>query len=170
MGSTGRDAATGLNGYAVDVDSALREYADMVYKIALSQTRNRYDADDVFQEVFLRFVTHTERITSEEHAKAWLIRVTLNCCKKHFRMWRRDTVELPENTPSMMPEEHEIIDSVLKLPHKYSVVIHLFYYESYSIREISSLLREKESTIKSRLSRGRGLLRETLKGEFGDRG
>ena len=157
------------NMYNVDVDAVLKEHADMVYKIALSQTRSRYDADDVFQEVFLRFVTHTERIASNEHAKAWLIRVTLNCCKKHYRLWMRDTVELPDDLPGITQEEHEIIETVSRLPQKYSIVIHLFYYESYSIREISTALREKESTIKSRLSRGRAMLREALKGEFGDR-
>ena len=154
------------NPYTVDADSALRDHADMVYKIALSQTRDRNDADDVFQEVFLRLVEHPQKITSAEHLKAWLIRVTLNCSKKHFRTWRIRSAELAEEIPYIAPEEHEVLYAVMELPHKYRTVIHLFYYEELSIKQICEALDAKESTVKSWLRRAREMLRESLKGEY----
>ena len=152
--------------YIVDVNAALEQYSDMVYKISLAQTKNKHDAEDVFQEVFMRLAKRPETITSEEHLKAWLIRVTLNCCKKNFRFWRRNTTELTEDVASFTPEEYGLYQSVMDLPPKYRVVIHLFYYEDMPIKEICSILGVKESTIKSQLLRGRNLLIEALKGEF----
>jgi RNA polymerase sigma-70 factor (ECF subfamily) len=154
--------------YAVDVDAALREHSNTVYKIALSQTKNSNDADDVFQEVFMRLVTNSHKIVSKEHLKAWLIRVTLNCCKKHFKFWRTGNAELVEDIPYFTPEEHEAYYAVLALPQKYRTVIHMFYYEELSVKQISGILDTKESTVKSQLFRAREMLREALKGEFGD--
>ena len=149
--------------FAVDVENALTKHADMVYKIALSQTRSKFDADDVFQEVFMRLVKSKNKIKSEEHLKAWLIRVTLNCSKNHFRMWSGD-VSLVGDVPDMTQQEHDILLYVMELPEKYRTVIHLFYYEELSIKEMSGALKIKESTIKSQLSRGREMLRERMGG------
>lgn len=154
--------------YTVDIDAVLRQYSDTVYKIALSQVKNKNDADDVFQEVFLRLVKNSKPISSSEHMKAWLIRVTINCCKKHFKRWSSKTAELLEDIPYVTPEEHDIYYAVLELPPKYRSVIHLFYYEDLSIKQISDILNLKETTVKSQLSRGRDKLKEKLKGEFGD--
>ena len=152
--------------YTPDVQNALNDYADMVYKIALTQTKSKYDAEDVFQEVFMRLVAHASDITSEEHLKAWLIRVTLNCCKKHFRMWNKKTVELTDDVPADKSmndtEKIYILDAVMNLSPKYRAVIHMFYYEDLTVSEISSILQIKESTVKSQLNRGRSLLKETL--------
>jgi RNA polymerase sigma-70 factor (ECF subfamily) len=149
-----------------DVQEALETYSDMVYKIAFTQTKSKYDAEDVFQEVFMRLVEYASRITSEEHLKAWLIRVTLNCSKKHFKMWDRKTAELTDNTESgkgmANTERVNILDAVMRLSPKYRAVIHMFYYEDMTISEISEALQIKESTIKSQLNRGRALLKESL--------
>ena len=154
--------------YAVDTNAALREHSDMVYKIALSQTKNKDDADDVFQEVFMRLITSSGKITSEEHLKAWLIRVTLNCCKKHFKFWNKGHAELIEDIPYITAEEHDILHVVLDLPQKYRTVVHLFYYEELSVKQISRALNTKESTVKSQLFRAREMLRGKLKEEFED--
>ena len=145
--------------FAVDVEVALHKHSDMVYKIAFSQTKSKHDADDVFQEVFIRLVKHKEKIMSEEHLKAWLIRVAINCSKNHFKMWKA-VMPLDEDIPYVTPEEHDVLCAVMELPAKYRTVIHLFYYEELSVKEISSSLNIKESTIKSQLSRGRDMLRE----------
>ena len=156
-----------MSGIEIDVDGVLRQHSDMVYKIALSQTKNRADAEDVFQEVFLRLVKHQKKIQSEEHLKAWLIRVALNCCKKHFTRSKREAA-LPLDIPRAAPRENGVYQAVLELPHKYRAVIHLFYYEGFSVKEIGELPNSKESTVKSRLFRGRAMLRERLRGEGGD--
>jgi RNA polymerase sigma-70 factor (ECF subfamily) len=150
------------------VESAFHKYADTVYKIALSQTKNKTDAEDVFQNVFLSLMRNKKEILTEEHMKAWLIRVTLNCCKKHFSSaFRQRTTALTTDIPVMPPEEYEIYHEVMALPKKYRLAIHLFYYEDMSIEAIAQALNIKPSTIKSHLFRGRQMLKERLKGEYG---
>lgn len=151
----------------MNAEAALEQFADTVYKVALSQTKNRADAEDVFQEVFLRLVRNKKPIESREHMKAWLIRVTLNCCKKHFNSaFRRRTTELSEDIPYLPPEELGVYQEVLALPPKYRTAIHLFYYEDMPVEEIARALGAKVSTVKSHLFRGRQMLKEKLKGEY----
>lgn len=148
------------------IDEVIDKYSDMVYKIAFSQTKNREDSDDIFQKVFLQIVKNTKPFQSEEHLKAWLIRTTLNFCKKLWSSaWNRHTVELNIDIPFEMEEQSDLYTFVLKLPDKYRIVIHLFYYEDMSITQISNALNIKENTIKSHLRRGRDLLKEKLQGD-----
>lgn len=146
----------------------VEKYFDMVYKLALSQTKNREHADDVVQEVFLRYLKTDKSFESGEHVKAWLIRVTLNCSKSFFTSaWMRKTEPLHEDIAFDTEEKHDVYYAALELPPKYKAVIHLFYYEELSVAEISKYLGIKESTVKSQLSRGRDMLREKLKGGYG---
>ena len=109
-----------------DIDNVLSKYADMVYKIALSQTRSSANAEDIFQEVFPRYVQADTKFESEEHRKAWLIRVSVNCCKKLWNSaWFRHTVPLDENLQFSNKEKSDILYAVAELPSKYRIVIHL---------------------------------------------
>ena len=161
---------------AVDVEEALHTHGDMVYRLALVQMKNRSEAEDVFQEVFLRLVRYKHRIEGQEHLKAWLIRVTVNCCRKQFdSAYRRKTVPIDREIPAEQSYEMDIpgnpvYDAVLGLPEEYRSVIHLFYYEQYSVREIAEILDLSENAVKTRLSRARGKLKNTLKGEYADGG
>lgn len=140
-------------------------YADTVYKIALSQTKNKEDAEDIFQEVFLSYMNCKKDFLSEEHEKAYIIRMTVNYCKKHFRSaWFRHRAEFTEVTGmvSRNEEEADLYESVLELPAKYKLVIHLFYYEELSVSQISQALHIKESTVKSQLMRGRQMLKKAI--------
>jgi len=152
--------------YAADIDTVLQKHSDTVYKIALARTGNKYDANDVFQEVFLRLIKHIDRISSDEHMKRWLIRVTINCCKKHFKLWKAGNIELPDLTEELTPQESDVYQAVLRLSPKYRDVIYLFYYEDFSVKQISETLSIKETTGKSQLSRGRDKLREMLEEEL----
>lgn len=148
-------------------ESVVRKYADMVYRIAVAQVRLRSDADDIFQEVFLRYVRNTPVFESEEHRKAWLIRVTINCSKKHWSSaWQRHTVPLDDSFTFSLPEENGLDESLRKLKPKYRSVIHLFYYEGYSVCEISKILDLRESTVRTQLTRARAQLSELLKGDL----
>lgn len=148
-------------------EEIIRKHFDMVYRLALSQTRNITSAEDVTQEVFLRFVENRHKLQSSEHIKAWLIRVTVNCSKSVFmNSWFKKTVPLSEELTFDTPEKSEVYYAVQSLPSKYRTVIHLFYYEDMSVREISECLSMKESTVKSHLFRGRELLRDELKGGY----
>lgn len=106
---------------------------------------------------------------SEEHKKAWLIRVTINCSKTILNSsFIKHRTELDENLSFETPERHDIYYAVLKLPIKYKTVVHLYYYENYSIKEISNILRTNENTIKSRLARARKQLEIAIKGGIED--
>lgn len=150
------------------IEEMIRKYSNMVYRLALSQTKNKADADDVFQEVFMRLAAHTKPFVNEEHRKAWLIRVTINCSRKLFRSaWFRRTVPLSDEVSECHTVEvSDVFDAVMALPRKYRTVIHLFYYEDLSILQISQLLSINESTVKSQLFRTRKLLRLKLGGDF----
>lgn len=149
-----------------EIREVIKKYKNMVYKLALARTKNQADADDVFQEVFCRYFQNNMEFKSEEHKKAWLIRVTINCSNNIFSSaWFRNTVALDENI-EFNEEEREVYYRVLHLPLKYRTVIHLYYYENLSTTEISNILKIKESTIRSQLSRARNLLKDELKGEY----
>ena len=145
------------------------KYFDTVYRLALCQTKQKQYAEDVTQEVFLKFFKYGKDFDSEEHVKAWLIRVTINCSKDVFlNSWFKKTAPLSEvkEIPVFDTEEKsDLYYAVLDLPQKYKSVIHLFYYEDYSVKEIADCLGVKESTVKSQLHRGRELLKIKLKGE-----
>lgn len=151
----------------VSSDEIIRRYFDMVYRLALSQTRSVTLAEDVTQEVFLRYIQQEDIFKSDEHIKAWLIRVTVNCSKSVFKTaWFRKTVPLTEEISFDTPEKSEVYFAVQALPSKYRTVIHLFYYEDMSVKEIADTLGMKQSTVKSHLYRGREMLRTKLKGGY----
>ena len=160
-------------------EEIVEQYADMVYRVAVNETGNRTDAEDVFQEVFLRLVKYRDRITTKEHLKAWLIRVTTNCARKHTgSSWSKKVVYFNEEENDIKPDENAVsayeevenadsslTKAVSKLPERYRIVVYLFYYEEHSVAEIARILGEKESTVKSRLHRAREMLKIKLEGE-----
>ena len=146
------------------LESVVAEYANMVYRLAVSQTRNRSDAEDVFQEVFLRYIRKEHSFGSEEHRKAWFIRVTINCCKNFFNSaWMKRTVPLQDDIVFEMQEENDLFRKLQQLPAKYRIVIHLFYYEDMKIEDICAALNKKPSAIKMQLSRARKMLKEIIR-------
>ena len=154
---------------SISKEDVVEKYFNMVYKLALSQTKDKANADDVVQEVFLRYIKGDTAFENEEHIKAWLIRVTINCSKNTFsNSWFKKTVPLTEEIVFQSKEKSDIYYTTLELPQKYRTVIHLFYYEELSVAQIAKYLKTKESTIKSQLHRGREMLKEKLKGGFED--
>ena len=151
---------------------ALEKYAEMVYRLAFAQTRNRQDADDVFQEVFIRLVKSDGKFEGDEHLKAWLIRVTVNCARTIWMSaWRRRMVFMDDQAWNSVPAEESnegseaLEEAMTALPRAYRVVIHLFYYEEMSVDEMAQALNEKPSTIRSRLTRARQMLKKSLTGK-----
>lgn len=159
----------------ITAEEVIDRYADMVYRLALLQVKNRADADDIFQEVFVRLVKHIHKLQNWEHVKAWLIRVTTNCSKKHFdRYWNRNVSFLDETEEVVSHESgYEAVEddgfvwrAVRELPEKYRIVVHLFYFEELSIAQIAKATKQKESTVKSQLFRAREMLKTSLEGEI----
>ena len=143
----------------------VERWGDLVYRLALARTASVPDAEDVFQEVFLRYFRHEERFHSDEYRKAWLLRCTLNRCKSLLSSpWRRRIVPLETAEEVGVEDDYrEVYSAVLSLPEKYRAVIHLHYFEGLSVAEMAAALDSTEGTVKSQLSRGRALLRDMLK-------
>lgn len=147
-------------------EEVLEQYANMVYRLALSQVKSRHDADDIFQEVFLRYYRKNRTFESEEHRKAWLLRVTVNCSKRFWTSaWKRRTVPLEEPPPEAAQEDTGLRQALGELPQSYRAVLHLHYYEGYTAEQIGEMLHRKPSTVRMQLTRGRALLKEKLKGD-----
>ena len=150
----------------------LNMYSSTIYRIAYSHTHNKTDAEDITQNVFLKYISADKKWRSEEHRKAWLIRVAVNCTNDfvtsaHYRH-KADTDELPDEGAEdsyEIEEKSDVYYAVQSLPEKYRIPIHLFYYEDMSIAEIAAATATKEATIKSQLSRARDMLRKILKEE-----
>ena len=154
-------------------DEVIRHYSSMVYRIALTKTKSSHDAEDVFQEVFLKLFMNKKPFESEEHRKAWLIRVTLNCCNSHFvAPWNKNVSSLDDALLSVLADEEaesdfreeqsDVYAEILRLPQNMREVILLYYYEEMSIREIAFSLNTTEANVKKRLSRARQKLRLEL--------
>ena len=147
------------------LEETIEKYSNMVYRLAMARTRNVETSEDVYQEVFLRLARKMPEFENEEHKKAWLIRVTINCSKNALNTrYLKHRADLDQNLSYETPERHDIYYAVLKLPIKYRTIIHLYYYENYSIKEISKILKINENTIKSRLSRARKELEKVIEG------
>ena len=160
-----------------EYNSCVDKYLKMVYRISFHYFGNREDAEDVSQDVFLKLYSHNTKFESEEELKAWLIRVTTNTCHSYFRNpFRKRKTEIDEkeieNTVGSSSSEQEIInrkvvmDAVMSLSERYRIVVYLYYYEEYSICQISNTLNIKETTIQTRLSRAREKLKSVLKDCF----
>ena len=152
-----------------NIDDIIQCYQNMVYRIAFTYCKNNFDADDVAQEVFLRYLKYKKDFDNEEHLKAWLIRVTINVSKNHLRSaWFRKTVPISEHENLCVGEQTqpEIYQAVLSLPEKYRSVVLLYYYEDYSVSSIAEILRRTETAVQTQLHRARIMLKSKLKEDW----
>ena len=147
-------------------EEAFRLFGDRVFSAAFSVTGNREDADDAVQDAFLKYCTGNRDYTDEAHIKAWLLRVAINRAKDQQRsFWHRNRVSWEaymEDLEFSQPEDRSLFEAVMSLPRNYRVPLHLFCYEEYSVAEIAAILHSTPGTVKSRLSRGRKLLKTKL--------
>ncbi len=152
-----------------EANRAIDRYADLVRRVCMIHLKNHADTEDIFQTVFLKYVTGTTEFESEEHEKAWFIRVTINACKDLLRSFFRSRIvsldDLLEQ-PDQVPEDHrEVLEAVLALPDKYRDVVYLHYYEGYTAPEIGTILHKNPNTVYTLLTRARDELRKMLGGE-----
>ena len=156
----------------LSVADAFQRYGDRLFAAAFSVCRNKMDADDAVQDALIKYHTLGLEYTDEAHVRAWLLRVAINRAKDiSSSFWRKNTVSWEEYMDELAfeaPEDSRLFEAVMRLPQTYRVVIHLFYYEEYSVREIAEILRRREGTVKSQLSRGRILLKNMLMEEWND--
>ena len=145
---------------------------DSIKHVCFYHLKNNTDAEDVFQNVFLKYMLHDKPFNDEEHEKAWIIRVTVNACKDLLKSFFRartvsiqELVELPEKISN---EHREVLDAVLSLPEKYKDVIYLHYYEGYSAVDIGKILGKNVNTIYTLMARARKMLYVELGGSEDD--
>lgn len=157
-----------------DTRELFERYADMVYRIAVSSGLSVHLAQDIVQEVFLRYLKKQPRFENSAHEKAWFIRVALNRCKSMASSaWYRRTCPLEEARPlesaaqdaPLQPEDHALYEALSGLAPKYRTVLYLRYYEEYQVQEIATLLGITPNLVSARLSRARKLLRKQLSTE-----
>lgn len=145
----------------MDVLELFHRYRDDVYRLAVSYTKNAQEAEDICQNVFLKLMEQDDLMPGKE--KAWLMQVTVNECRSLLRSaWWKKSVPLDETIQAPAYQTDETVQAVLKLPPKYRVAIYLYYYEGYTTAEIGKLLKKPVSTVTTRLSRGREMLRGKL--------
>ena len=156
----------------LSAEEAFHKYADRMFCAAFSVCRNKMDADDAVQDALIKYHSLSLDYEDENHLKAWLLRVVINRAKDiSSSFWRRNKVPWEDYMSELefeAPEDSRLFEAVMGLPDKYRTVIHLFYYEEYSVREIADILRCREGTVKSQLSRGRALLKTKLKEDWND--
>lgn len=155
-----------------DTQVLFEAYRQNVYAAAFSVCKNAADAEDILQETFLQYHQTNKQFESEQHIRAWLLRVALNRAKDVYRQKkrRRETAleDYMETLTFPSPESGALFSAVMALPEHYRSVIHLFYYEDYTIDEIAKLLHLTQSNVKVRLSRARKLLKESLGEDWND--
>lgn len=151
-----------------DVNRAMEEYSDLVFRLCVVLLKNSADAEDTFQTVFLKYALANKAFESPEHEKAWLIRVTTNACKDLLKSFsRKNTIPMEEiaaYAPAVTPEQYTVMEAVWSLPKHYREVVYLHYYEGYTAPEIAGILRKNPNTVYTHLSRAKELLREMLGG------
>ena len=143
-----------------------RRYMDMIFRLAYSQTKSRADADDVTQNVLLALFRTDKAFESEEHLKRWLLRVTMNECRRLWRSpWSKteDIETYAKAAAAEDPQRGELFRAIMALDKRCRAVIVLHYYEGYSVAETAALLGIPPGTVGTRLKRAREKLRDYLK-------
>ncbi len=152
-----------------EVNKAVEQYSDTVRRVCMLYLKNYADTEDIFQTVFLKYVLSSAAFESEEHEKAWIIRVTINACKDLLgSFFRKRTVSLDEvmELPAQTSQDHrEVLEAVLSLPQKYRDVVYLHYFEDYTAPQISRILGKNVNTVYTLLTRSKQMLREKLGGD-----
>lgn len=154
-----------------DFSVIMNRRINMVLRLAFAYVGIFSEAEDITQDVFLKLYTSKKSFETAEAEKAWLIRVTVNRCINRKRSgWFSKNIPLTDTLRSgeFPYEEREVLDAVLRLPEKYRPVVHLFYYEDYSVKEISELMDINESTVRTRLQRARAILKTEFMEDYSD--
>lgn len=147
-----------------EINEIVEKYAETIYRIAYLILKSKSDAEDIVQDVLVKYMINTKEFACEEHERNWLVRVTLNLCKNlTTSAWRRHTVPIDEECLNLEVEDKiELFDGLNKLKENSRIVVQLFYYEDLSVEKISKILNISETNVRARLSRARKELKKVL--------
>lgn len=153
----------------MNYEKLIKEYADMIYRIAIRYLKNKDDAEDIVQEVFMKYVVNKTPFNNSEHEKYWIIRVTINLCNNEINSGRKRKTVISDKIyeyEEEIPFENSLFDLIEKLSEKYRTVFELYYLQDFSVSEISKILRITEASVRQRLMRARNKIKDNLrKGE-----
>lgn len=151
---------------AFKFNAITEQYINTVYRATFSYCKNKSDAEDAVQNTFIKLLKSDIEFKDDEHTRKWLIKVAINECKNMSKsFWNRNITsfdELEKEPEYIESDEKELFEEVMKLPKKYSIVLHLYYYEGYNVKEIAQILEITESNVQTRLMRARNKLKENL--------
>lgn len=152
-----------------NMEDIVEKYSDMILRIAYQNLKNKNGAEDILQEVFVKLISVKNRPLEEEHLKAWLIRVTVNLCKNYWKAaWIRKTVPLEENWLQISENNITLWEELWSLPAKYRNTLYLYYYEGYTVPEISVILQIPLNTAYTHLQRAKEKLKVIILEEESD--
>lgn len=151
---------------ALNDEAIIKKYSKTVYKIAYSIVQNKDDADDVFQNVFLKYIKKHPRFNDETHEKAWLIRVTMNTAKSFVsQAWYKNTESISEQLVYAQNDKFDLDFAIKQLNPRDRTIIYLFYYEGYKTDEIAKIMKMTSAAVRTALSRTRNKLKIILEKE-----
>lgn len=154
------------------IEEIYNRYKDSVFRVGFSYFKNAIDADDIVQETFFKLMKSEKDFESEEHLKNWLMKVAVNECKRvTLSSWFKRKESLDEYAEKLVfqePEDRDVFRAVMDLPKNYRQPVHLYYYEGYSVKEISEIMGIRVSAVTTRLDRARKKLRQELEGGWED--
>lgn len=151
-----------------DIEQTVETYGNSLYRLCFFMLKNKSDSEDAVQDVIIKYIESSKQFDSEEHKKAWLLRVANNRCRDMLRFRIRHTSEeLPDLADyTQNDEDSGILSALMKVPEKYRSVLILYYVEEYKVREIAGIMGKGESAIKMRLKKGRELLSDIYRKEY----
>lgn len=153
------------------ISELVEQYGDMVLRLSYTYLKNKADAEDVVQDVFLKIMEKHPDFNDKAHEKSWIMKVTVNTCKNKLNLfWNRNKRSMDEVAETAVCDTYDIDSNVLKavmsLPDKYRIVVYMYYYEEYSTPDIAKIIGKSEATVRSLLHRARNRLKEMLKEEY----
>lgn len=161
------------------VESVINKYGDMVYRIAFSIVKNKSDADDIFQDVFLKYIKYSNEnsFKNDEHLKRWLIKVCVNLGKDILSSSWNKNISLDDDENYIEPQDTnnleensnislDLKNALNKLPPKYRTIIYLFYFEQLSTKDIANAIGSNSALVRVYLTRARNQLKTLLGGEY----
>lgn len=140
------------------------KYSDDLYRVCLLYLKSREEAEEAVSEAYVKIMEKKPVFETDAHEKAWLMKTAVNICKNiNKSAWKRSVIHDNDVLQYMVfPEEHSVMEEIMALPPKYRVILYMHYYQGYKTHEIAEIMNMKQSTVLSRLSRGRGQLKEIL--------
>ena len=139
----------------------VNKHSNMIFRICYGILCNKDDAEDAMQDTFLKYLTKAPEFESDEHEKAWLIRVATNVSKNMFILrYKRKSIDIDELVDvGVTNEDKYVFEAISELPVKYKIVMMLYYIEGYSVKEVSKIISASEDAVRKRLQKGRELLK-----------